>query len=84
MIIILNQYDNFVSFPCPNSKDVELAQQFAESKTCPEWCNGILAVNETIIDLYVKPTHFGETFYDRKSNYSLDCQVFSLSFHDQP
>ena len=76
MIALLDQHDNFVDFPHPDSEDAELARQYAESKTCPEWRNGILAIDGTTINLYAKPAHFGETFYDRKSNYSLGCQVF--------
>jgi hypothetical protein len=76
MIALLDQHDNFVGFPHPDSEDAELAREYAQSKTCPEWRNGILAVDGTTIDLYAKPAHFGETFYDRKSNYSLGCQVF--------
>ncbi|KAG1767517.1 kinase-like domain-containing protein [Suillus occidentalis] len=68
-------HDNFISFPHPDSEDAELAQQYAESRTCPKWCNGILAIDGTTVDLYAKPAHFGETFYDRKSNYSLGCQA---------
>ncbi|KAG2335780.1 hypothetical protein BDR05DRAFT_978902 [Suillus weaverae] len=71
----VGMHDNFVGFPHPDSEDAELAWQYAESKTCPEWRNGILAVEGTTIDLYAKPAHFGETFYDRKSNYSLGCQA---------
>ncbi|KAG2158787.1 uncharacterized protein EDB93DRAFT_1044497, partial [Suillus bovinus] len=27
------------------------------------------------INLYEKPSLYGEAFYDRKSNYSLNCQI---------
>jgi hypothetical protein len=76
MIALLDQHDNFISFPHSDSEDAELAWQYAESRTCSEWHNDILAIDGTTVDLYAKPAHFGETFYDRKSNYSLGCQVF--------
>jgi hypothetical protein len=75
MIAILDQHDTFISFPTPDSEDAQLAQQFAESCSCPEWRNGFLAIDGSAIGLLAKPGYFGETFYDRKSNYSLNCQV---------
>lgn len=75
MIALLDQHDTFISFPTADSEDAELARQYSESKTCPEWRNGILAMDGTAINLYTKPGFFGETFYNRKSQYSLSCQV---------
>ncbi|KIK35238.1 hypothetical protein CY34DRAFT_96470 [Suillus luteus UH-Slu-Lm8-n1] len=76
MIAILDQHDTFICFPAPDSEDAERARQYVESKSCPEWRNGILAIDGSAINLYEKPGLYGEAFYDRKSNYSLNCQVF--------
>lgn len=76
---ILDQHDNFVGFPALDSQDAEHARHFVESRTCPEWRNGIFAVDGSTIDLYAKPGFHGEVFFDRKSKYSVGCQVcFSL------
>lgn len=85
MIALLEEHDRFISFPAANSEDAELAQQFAESRTCPEWRHGFLVIDGSTIDLATKPAYFGETFYDRKSKYSLGCQVryISLFFFEQ-
>lgn len=34
-------------------------------------------VDGTFIPLFQKPTYFGETFFDRKSNYSLNVQIIN-------
>jgi hypothetical protein len=80
MIALLDQHDTFISFPTADSEDAELARKYSESKTCPEWRNGILAMDGTAVDLYTKPGFFGETFYDRKSRYSISCQVSFFFF----
>ncbi|OAX30752.1 hypothetical protein K503DRAFT_788258, partial [Rhizopogon vinicolor AM-OR11-026] len=75
MVALLDQHDTFISFPTADSEDAELARRYSEFKTCPEWRNGILALDSTAIDLYTKPGLFGEAFYDRKSQYSISCQA---------
>jgi hypothetical protein len=80
MVALLELHDRFISFPTPESEDAELSRQFSESRSCPEWRNGILAVDGSTINLYTKPGLFGETFYDRKSRYSLACQVSLFIF----
>jgi hypothetical protein len=75
MVALLEEHDQFIFFPEDNSEDTELARRFAETRTCPEWRGGYLAIDGSTIDLFTKPAYFGETFYDRKSKYSLGCQV---------
>jgi len=84
MIALLDQHDAFISFPTPDSEDAELSRQFAESRSCPEWRNGFLALDGSTFGLCNKPGFFGENFYSRKSQYSISCQVsffFSYSKH---
>ncbi|KAG2055851.1 hypothetical protein BDR06DRAFT_1044727 [Suillus hirtellus] len=64
MVALLEEHNQFIFFPEDNSEDAELAQQ-----------GGYLAIDGSTIDLFTKPAYFGETFYDRKSKYSLGCQV---------
>lgn len=83
MVALLEEHDQFIFFPDDNSEDAELARRFAETRTCPEWRGGYLAIDGSTMDLFAKPAYFGETFYDRKSKYSLGCQVmfFIFIFH---
>jgi hypothetical protein len=80
MVALLKEHDQFIFFPDDNSEDAELAWCFAETQTCPEWRCGYLAIDGSTMDLFAKPAYFGETFYDRKSKYSLGCQVMCLFF----
>lgn len=75
MIAILDQHDDFVSVPTAHSLDAELARRFVEAKSCEAWRGGIFAADGTSINLFQKPALYGETYYDRKSRYSLNCQV---------
>lgn len=75
MVALLEVHDQFISFPEDNSEDAHLARKFAEVKTCPEWKGGYLAVDGSTVELFTKPGYYGEVFFDRKSNYSLGCQV---------
>jgi len=78
MVAVLAQHDHFVSFPTPDSQDAEHARCFVESRTCPEWRKGIFAIDGSTVDLYAKPGFHGEVFFDRKSKYSVSCQVSLL------
>ncbi|KAG2056058.1 hypothetical protein BDR06DRAFT_881109, partial [Suillus hirtellus] len=81
IIALLDQHDTFMGFPSHDSEDFEHAWRYtAQATTCPEWQNCILAVDGTTIDLYATPGFYHQVFYDRKSKYSLGCQVSSLYF----
>ncbi|KAG2156764.1 uncharacterized protein EDB93DRAFT_1079210 [Suillus bovinus] len=69
MIVVLDAHNQFICFPADNSEDADLARKFAESCT-------FLAINGSTMNFFTRPGYFGETFYDRKSKYSLGCQVF--------
>lgn len=76
MVALLDQHDTFMGVPLPNSQDFELAQQYtAQATTCSEWQSGVLAIDGTLINLYETSRFFHQIFYDRKSKYSLGCQV---------
>ena len=57
------------------------AQMYAEARTCFTWRNGIFAADGTTVPLFVKPSLFRETFFNQKSNYSLNCQVCTISIY---
>ena len=51
------------------------AKAWVEENSCHAWRNGWLMVDGTLVPLYACPAFFGNVFYDRKSNYSLNVQV---------
>jgi hypothetical protein len=55
----------------------EHAKAWVENNSCHAWRNGWLMVDGTLIPLYARPAFFGNVFFDRKSNYSLNVQVCS-------
>ncbi|KAG2071486.1 hypothetical protein BDR04DRAFT_1194035, partial [Suillus decipiens] len=74
LVTILDLHDTFIAFPTLDLDDVENAHKFVEERSCPEWRNGIFAVDGSAINLYEKPGLYSEAFYDRKLNYSFNCQ----------
>ena len=75
MVALLQQHDHFLAIPAEDSEDAEIARNWVEERSCPGWRNGIFAADGSAINLFEKPGIYGETFYDRKSRYSLNCQV---------
>lgn len=51
------------------------AKEWVESMSCPAWRNGWLMVDGTLVPLFRRPSWFGNIWFDRKSNYSLNVQV---------
>jgi hypothetical protein len=58
----------------------ETAKVWVEKASCPEWRNGWLMVDGTLVPLFRRPAFFGNTWFDRKSNYSMNVQVKFLDF----
>ncbi|KIM57633.1 hypothetical protein SCLCIDRAFT_28722 [Scleroderma citrinum Foug A] len=61
MAALLARHDAFIYIP--------------ESRACRGWRNGVFAADGTMVNLYARPGIFGDGFYDRKSNFSLNCQA---------
>jgi hypothetical protein len=53
----------------------EAAKAWVEDHSCPEWRDGWLMVDGTLVPLFMRPAHYGNSWFDRKSNYSLNVQV---------
>ncbi|KIK72709.1 hypothetical protein PAXRUDRAFT_180066 [Paxillus rubicundulus Ve08.2h10] len=64
-----------MQFPDLDSEDAERAQAYSQAHSCPGWHKGILVADGSAFCLYAKPSMHGETFFDCKSNYSLNCQA---------
>lgn len=58
-----------------NDKAKETAKAWVESISCPTWHNGWLMVDGSLVPLFLHPAFFGNTWFDQKSNYSLNVQV---------
>ncbi|KAF8590622.1 hypothetical protein K439DRAFT_1329778, partial [Ramaria rubella] len=61
-----------------NEHQKEEASRWVESQSCPGWCGGWLMVNGTLVPLFSRPGFYGNSWYDRKSNYSLNVQLISM------
>jgi hypothetical protein len=59
-----------------NPQAKEAAKEWVEAASCPAWHNGWLMVDGTLVPLFQRPGFFGNTWFDQKSNYSLNVQVF--------
>jgi hypothetical protein len=62
-----------VQWASPEAKAA--AKEWVESMSCPAWRNGWLMVDGTLVPLFRQPSWFGNIWFDRKSNYSLNVQV---------
>ncbi|KLO05015.1 hypothetical protein SCHPADRAFT_839887 [Schizopora paradoxa] len=63
------------SIPPPTEEEREAAKKWVEEHSCYAWRNGWLFVDGTLIPLYFRPYWYGEAYFDRKCNYSLNIQV---------
>lgn len=68
--------DETVCFPTAEEK--EEAKQWVEDHSCRAWRDGFCLVDGTLVPLYERPYWFGESYFDRKSNYSLNIQVLDF------
>lgn len=62
----------------PTEEEKEEAKRWVEENSCEAWRNGCLMVDGTLVRLFEKPKWYGESYFDRKSNYSLNIQVWCL------
>lgn len=59
----------------PTADEKEKAKQWVENHSCSAWHDGWCMVDGTLICLYHRPNWYGESYFDRKANYSLNIQV---------
>lgn len=59
----------------PTRAEKEKAKQWVEDHSCAAWRNGWCMVYGTLISLFTRPYWYGESYFDRKANYSLNIQV---------
>ncbi|KAJ3501485.1 hypothetical protein NLJ89_g9317 [Agrocybe chaxingu] len=68
--------DEAVPWPTPEEK--ERAKEWVENHSCEGWRDGWCMVDGTLVPLYDRPFWYGESYFDRKCNYSLNIQIVSL------
>ncbi|KAF7359978.1 DDE Tnp4 domain-containing protein [Mycena venus] len=62
----------------PTESEKEKAKAWVEEHSCKAWRDGWCLVDGTLIPLFDRPFWFGESYFDRKCNYSLNIQIVSL------
>lgn len=70
--------------PWPTDEEIEEAKDWVERNSCKAWRNGFLFMDGSLVKLFEKPYWFGESYYDRKGNYSFNIQVspFLVSYQN--
>lgn len=67
-----------IRWPARGSAEREAAKQYVDEHCDnPAWRDGWCMVDGTLIPLYCKPHWYGDTFFDRKSNYSMNVQIIN-------
>jgi hypothetical protein len=67
----------------PTEREKEAAKAWVYMHSCRAWRHGWCFVDGTLVPLSSRPFWFGESYFDRKCNYSLNiqvCPVNSLKF----
>jgi len=67
--------ERHVFWPASGSGRRERAKKIVAEKVIAGWNGGWCMIDGTLVPLYSKPHYFGERFFDRKSNYSVNVQV---------
>ncbi|TEB26589.1 hypothetical protein FA13DRAFT_1582669, partial [Coprinellus micaceus] len=73
MEAILSLHDQHIHWPDAQAK--EEAKEYVEAATCAAWRDSWVFVDGTLVPLAEKPGYHGESYSDRKSNYSPNVQV---------
>ncbi|KAF8076628.1 hypothetical protein FPV67DRAFT_424863 [Lyophyllum atratum] len=58
----------------PTQEEKERAKRWVERTSCKAWRDGWCMVDGTLVTLYDRPFWYGESYFDRKCNYSLNIQ----------
>lgn len=67
-----------VRYPTPEEK--EQAKAWVEKHSCAAWRDGWCMVDGTLVPLAERPFWYGESYFDRKCNYSLNIQVCPVQY----
>lgn len=59
----------------PTAAEKERAKRWVQRHSCKAWRDGWCFVDGTLVPLDQRPTWYGESYFDRKCNYSLNIEV---------
>ncbi|KAG5649613.1 hypothetical protein H0H81_002852 [Sphagnurus paluster] len=66
-----------MTMPWSTPAEIERAKAWVEGNSCAAWRDGWLMVDGTFVPLFQQPHHFGNTYFDQKSNYSMNVQLIN-------
>jgi hypothetical protein len=75
MTAILRQSFMSEAVRMPTAEEKSKAKAWVEAHSCRAWRHGWIFVDGTLIPLFDRPHWYGESYFDRKCNYSLNIQV---------
>ncbi|PPR03353.1 hypothetical protein CVT24_012571 [Panaeolus cyanescens] len=62
----------------PTAQEKKEAKHFSAKRSkCKEWGEGWCMVDGTLVPLFARPHWYGESYFDRKSNYSMNVQIIN-------
>ena len=78
MMALCSECFHCVTMAWPNEIIKEQTKEWVEAHSSYEWRDGWWMVDGTLVPLFCRPGFFGNTWFDWKSNYSLNVQVHLL------
>jgi hypothetical protein len=63
----------------PDDVEKEAAKEWVAAHSCDAWRDGWCMVDGTLVPLFARPYWYGSSYFDRKSNYSMNVQVSALT-----
>lgn len=75
MTAILRHHFKSEAVRMPTPEEKEEAKAWVEAHSCKGWRNSWCFVDGTLVCLFDHPFWYGESYFDRKCNYSLNVQV---------
>jgi len=78
MMALCSECFHHITMAWPNEAIKEWAKEWVEAHSCYEWRDGWCMVDGTLVPLFCRPGFFRNTWFDQKSNYSLNVQVHLL------
>ncbi|KAJ7483587.1 hypothetical protein FB451DRAFT_1129494 [Mycena latifolia] len=64
----------------PTASEKEKSKAWIQAHSCKAWRDGWCMVDGTLIALFDRPFWFGQSYFDRKRNYSLNIQVCAFKY----
>lgn len=75
MVAVCREEFHRATLHWPDGEEKEAVKEWVEANFCLAWRYGWLMVDGTLVPLFACPGFYGTTWYDRKSNYSMNVQV---------